>query len=186
MSSRLHSRSTFPTFAPTSPRRRIITSLILLFLVSTVIPYQFAYLVACIIQIATCTRALRLAKDTVRSSILITLLHNPVLTSQLQRSGSHYNFYNYAHSIFVLMLWILPINLPVLVVWVHNLTVHWLTPFSSHHNVLSIMPFIMLVETLTCGRMIPRLTTRYVLTIFPYAFHVVLPRQLLVLKIRKF
>lgn len=61
------------------------------------------------------------------------------------------------------MLWVLPINIPVLVVWVHNLTVHWLTPFSSHHNVLSIMPFILLVETLTGGKMIPRVTTRYAL-----------------------
>lgn len=59
------------------------------------------------------------------------------------------------------MLWVLPINIPVLVVWVHNLAVHWLTPFSSHHNVLSIMPFILLVETLTGGKMIPRVTTRY-------------------------
>lgn len=58
------------------------------------------------------------------------------------------------------MLWILPINLPILVVWVHNLAVHWLTPFSSHHNVLSIMPFILLVETLTSGKMVPRVTSR--------------------------
>jgi hypothetical protein len=60
------------------------------------------------------------------------------------------------------MLWVLPVNLPVLVVWVHNLAIHWLTPFSSHHNVLSIMPFILLVETLASGRMIPRVFTRYV------------------------
>jgi hypothetical protein len=58
------------------------------------------------------------------------------------------------------MLWILPINLPILVVWVHNLAVHWLTPFSSHHNVLSIMPFILLVETLTSGKMVPRISSR--------------------------
>jgi hypothetical protein len=60
------------------------------------------------------------------------------------------------------MLWILPINLPVLVVWIRNLSVHWLTPFSSHHNILSIMSFILLVETLSTGRMIPRVHTRYV------------------------
>ena len=63
------------------------------------------------------------------------------------------------------MLWILPINLPVLVVWVRNLAVHWLTPFSSHHNILSIMPFILLVETLSTGRMVPRVQSRlYLLT----------------------
>ncbi|MCJ1434984.1 GPI inositol deacylase [Xylographa pallens] len=134
-------RTTAAAFAAVSPRRRIITTGILLFMVSTIIPYQFAYMVACIVQIATCTRALRLAKDT--------------------RSGLHCNFYNYAHSILILMLWILPINIPVLVVWVHNLAVHWLTPFSSHHNVLSIMPFIVLVETLTGGTMIPRITTSF-------------------------
>ena len=59
------------------------------------------------------------------------------------------------------MLWVLPINIPVLLVWVHNLAVHWFTPFSSHHNVLSIMPFIMLVETLTCGKMVPRVTSNF-------------------------
>ena len=37
------------------------------------------------------------------------------------------------------------------------MTVHWLTPFSSHHNVLSILPFVLLVETLSTGKMIPRL-----------------------------
>lgn len=56
------------------------------------------------------------------------------------------------------MIWILPINLPVLVVWIHNLAVHWLTPFTSHHNIISIMPYLILVETLTSGKMIPRLS----------------------------
>lgn len=77
-----------------------------------------------------------------------------------QNSEANYNFYNYAHSILILMLWILPINLPVLVVWIRNIAVHWLTPFSSHHNILSIMPYILLVETLSTGRMIPRVQTR--------------------------
>ena len=133
-------RAASPAFAPSTPRRRVLTTGILLFLVSTVIPYQFAYLVACLVQIATCSRALRFAREA--------------------RSNTNYNFYHYAHSVFILMLWILPINLPILVVWVHNLAVHWLTPFSSHHNVLSIMPFILLVETLTSGKMIPRVTSR--------------------------
>ncbi|CAG8980316.1 hypothetical protein HYALB_00013148 [Hymenoscyphus albidus] len=133
-------RAVSPAFAPSTPRRRFLTTGILLFLVSTVIPYQFAYLVACLVQIATCSRALRFAREA--------------------RSNTNYNFYNYVHSIFILMLWILPINLPILVVWVHNLAVHWLTPFSSHHNVLSIMPFILLVETLTSGKMVPKVTSR--------------------------
>jgi pimeloyl-ACP methyl ester carboxylesterase len=53
-------------FAVTSTTQRIITTTILLFLVSTVIPYQFAFLVLCIVQIATVVRALRVAWQTVR------------------------------------------------------------------------------------------------------------------------
>jgi glycosylphosphatidylinositol deacylase len=83
-------------------------------------------------------------------------------TNLCQRSDANFNFYNYAHSILVLMLWILPINLPVLVVWIRNLAVHWLTPFSSHHNIISIVPLILLIETLSIGRMVPRIQNRYV------------------------
>ncbi|CAZ80189.1 unnamed protein product [Tuber melanosporum] len=133
-------RSITPAFSTSSPKRRIMTTLMLLFFVATLIPYQFAYMVACIVQIATCVRALKFARE--------------------NRSGTYWDFYHYAHSILIVMLWILPINLPVLAVWIHNLTVHWLTPFSSHHNLLSIMPFILLVETLTTGNMIPRIRNR--------------------------
>ncbi|TDZ28053.1 GPI inositol-deacylase [Colletotrichum spinosum] len=128
------------SFAPSSPRRRMITTAILLFLVSTFIPYQFAYLVACLVQVFTVVRALQVASEV--------------------KSGPNYDFYNYAHSILLLMLWVLPINLPILAVWIRNLAVHWLTPFSSHHNVLSIMPFILLVENLTTGKMVPRVAGR--------------------------
>ncbi|EFQ99381.1 GPI inositol-deacylase [Nannizzia gypsea CBS 118893] len=112
-----------------SARHRIVNAVILLFLVATVIPYQFA------------VQASSHARET--------------------RSGNHANLSNFAHSILLLMLWILPINIPVLIVWGHNLAVHWFTPFSSHHNVLSIMPFILLVETLTTGAMIPRVTSNF-------------------------
>ncbi|KAF2010385.1 GPI inositol-deacylase [Aaosphaeria arxii CBS 175.79] len=140
-SSRNEDGSRTPTaFAVTSTRQRVITTCVLLSLVSTVIPYHFAYVVLCIVQIATCVRGYRLARDS--------------------HLDSNYNFYNYAHSILILMIWILPINLPVLVVWVRNLAVHWLTPFSSHHNILSILPFILLVETLSTGRMVPRVQSR--------------------------
>lgn len=127
-------------FKPSSPRRRLVTTAVLLLLVTTFVPYQFAYMVACLVQLITTIRAHRIAAE---------------LPSNANRS-----FYNYAHAIFVLMLWILPINIPILVVWVRNLTVHWFTPFSSHHNVIAIMPFIVLVETFTAGKMVPRLTSR--------------------------
>ncbi|KAJ4354110.1 GPI inositol deacylase [Didymosphaeria variabile] len=145
------------TFAVSSTRQRVGTTLILLSLVSTVIPYHFAYVVLCLVQLATCVRSLRLARDTVSHHFVqfaCSIADSP------QRLDINYSFSNYTHSILNLMLWILPINLPVLVVWIRNLTVHWLTPFSSHHNILSIMPFILLVETLSTGRMIPRVRSR--------------------------
>ncbi|KAJ5647508.1 hypothetical protein N7490_003880 [Penicillium lividum] len=138
---RREDRGTLPIFSTPTPRRRVIHTIVLLVLVSTIIPYQFAYMVACIVQLATCVRAQWHAKET--------------------RSTSHLNFGNYAHSILILMLWILPINVLVLLVWAHNLVVHWFMPFSSHHNVLSIMPFLLLVETMTSGAMIPRITSRF-------------------------
>lgn len=148
------------TFAVTSPVRRVVTTSILLLLVATVIPYQFAFMVLCLVQLATCTRALRLAQETV--SLFFPLRNSPTtaILTDIQRAGSNYNFYNYTHSLLVLMLWILPINLPVLVVWIHNLAVHWLTPFSSHHNILSIMPYVLVIETMSAGHMIPRVTGR--------------------------
>ncbi|KAL8941570.1 MAG: hypothetical protein Q9216_002160 [Gyalolechia sp. 2 TL-2023] len=99
----------------------------------------------------------------ITASVLLLLLATCIRASYHVRdngSRANHNFYNYAHSILLLMLCVLPINIPVLVVWIHNLAVHWLTPFSSHHNVLSIMPFILLVETLTSGKMIPQVSTR--------------------------
>ncbi|KAI9368847.1 PGAP1-like protein-domain-containing protein [Aspergillus egyptiacus] len=133
---RREDKGCLPVFPAPSPRRRLVKMAALLVLVSTAIPYQFAYLVACIVMLATCVRANWHARET--------------------RSTAHYNFANYAHSIFILMLWVLPINILVLLVWGHNLIVHWFMPFSSHHNVLSIMPFILLVETMTTGSMVPR------------------------------
>lgn len=126
-----------PAFIPSSPRRRIVVIACLLFMVATFIPYQFAYLVACLVQLFTAMRALRIASDV--------------------GSPASFDFYNYAHSILLLMLWVLPINVPTLAVWLRNLLVQWLTPFSSHHNVFSIMPFLVLVETLSSGNMVPRM-----------------------------
>jgi len=155
------SGSTNSAFVVSSLRRRLVVTGILIVLVWTVIPYQFLFIVLCIAQLATCVRALSLARENVSLSNLQSesSIHNIAMKSNIstQHTDGAIDFHNYAHSILILMLWILPINLPTLVVWIHNLTVHWLTPFSSHHNVLSILPFVLLVETLSTGKMLPRL-----------------------------
>src|SRR5690606_14539399 len=125
--------------------------------IATFIPFQFAYLVCIIVHTATTIRSLKVAREGGFST-------SPHPATQV----SPWSFYHYCQGVLVLMVWILPINLPVLVVWIHNLAVHWLTPFSSHHNVLSIMPVILLVETLTStGKMIPRVESRFVPAPFP-------------------
>ncbi|KAF4926793.1 GPI inositol-deacylase [Colletotrichum viniferum] len=97
-------------------------------------------------------------KAEIFSPLIRQYLAQPALRIASEKSAPAYDFYHYAHSILLLMLWVLPINLPILAVWIRNLAVHWLTPFSSHHNVLSIMPFILLVENMTTGKMVPRVT----------------------------
>lgn len=135
-----HWSSRAPELFASNGWQRTITVTMLLLLVTTIIPYQFAYIVLALVQLFTCVRALRLARDT--------------------QSGNHLNFYNYTHTMLVLMLWVLPINMPVLIVWIHNLSVHWLTPFSTHHNLLAVLPLVLAVETMSTGNMAPRVPGR--------------------------
>ncbi|CAI6330795.1 unnamed protein product [Periconia digitata] len=142
------------SFAVTSPRRRILTTCILLSLVSTVIPYHFAYVVLCVAQLLTCVRSFHSAQDSKHSP------HHDANSTTLATQTS--NFSNYTHALLTLLLWLLPINLPVLVVWLRNLFVnHWLTPFSPHHNLIAITPFLLLVELHGAGIMVPRVTSAW-------------------------
>lgn len=115
--------------------RRIITTTVLLSIVATIVPYQFAYVVACIVELATCIRLQR--------------------NRQLEDMPHANKAYHYNFSLFIIMICILPISLPILAVWIRNLSVQWFTPFSSHHNVLSVAPIILLVECLTKGKIAP-------------------------------
>lgn len=67
------------------------------------------------------------------------------------------NRYHYMQTLLILLITLLPFNLPILVVWVRNLAVHWFVPFSSDHDVFAIAPFMIYVEYLTGNRkMLPR------------------------------
>lgn len=67
------------------------------------------------------------------------------------------NFRNFNISFFLIMLWILPINVPVLIVFIHNFALKWQTPFSSHHNFLAIVPIFIMIERNVSGRLPPRI-----------------------------
>ncbi|EGV60019.1 GPI inositol deacylase [Yamadazyma tenuis] len=87
--------------------------------------------------------------------VLLTIVYLPyqviyvvlTVTQLLKTLGlKNNNEINYNVIMFMMMIWILPINVPIIVVLVHNLTVNWKTSFSSHHNILSIVPIIYLVN----------------------------------------
>ncbi|ABN67442.2 lipase/thioesterase [Scheffersomyces stipitis CBS 6054] len=102
----------------TSPTKtRIVVTFLLIMMIPIYIPYQIVYIISCVIQ------AINVLKS--------------VNNSQL---------FNYQISLLILMLWILPVNIPIVIVFVHNLSVNWKTPFSSHHNLLSIVPVLLLTE----------------------------------------
>lgn len=128
--------------------RRIIGMVLVLVVIPLYMPYQFAYVVSCIIQ---------------SIQVIKTLVGDK----------PDKNMVNYHISLLMLMLWILPINVPILVVFVHNLTVNWTTPFSSHHNLLAILPVILLMERYSTRQSLPSLTdTKYRATITILAYFV--------------
>ncbi|KAI8984029.1 PGAP1-like protein-domain-containing protein [Mycotypha africana] len=125
-------------------QRRALTTVILFLAVATFIPYQFVFVVAFLVQIVTCIRAL------IRYKV-----------SSNQAGLRRLNRYNYLLSILLLFFTLLPFNLPILMVWIRNISVHWFVPFSSDHSVLAIAPFMIHVEILIGNRrMLPRQCNR--------------------------
>lgn len=105
--------------ALSSLRRKFVTTGLIACAVLFYLPYQFAYMVSFVIQAITTIKAFA------------------------QRSRS---IWNYHVSFLMMMLWVLPINVPVLIVFVHNLNIQWSTPFSSHHNFMAVAPIVALCE----------------------------------------
>ncbi|CAM0137839.1 unnamed protein product [Umbelopsis sp. WA50703] len=120
--------------------RRVITTFVLFLLVATCIPYQFAFVVAFLVHIVTCSRAMIKASK----------------ATDPTRQQKYWNRYHYLQSVLILLFTLLPLNVPVLMVWIRNLSVHWFVPFSSDHSVLAVAPFMIYVEMMTGSRMLPR------------------------------
>ncbi|KAL6951320.1 hypothetical protein ACO0OE_000555 [Hanseniaspora uvarum] len=59
-------------------------------------------------------------------------------------------------SILLLMLLIVPISVPIVVVFFHNFAVNWKTAFRSHHNFLAVLPIMGLEFSLQSNLMISR------------------------------
>ena len=125
----------------------------LLLLVLFFAPYQFAFLVIFLVHFFSTVRALLLAQDVSSPS-------TPASTKRL------WDRYHYSFATLLAMMCLLPIMALILVVWVRNLAVGWLAPFSSDHNVVNVFGFLLHVEALHSGKMIQRSKSRSVPTLF--------------------
>lgn len=122
---------------------------VLLLLVIFFAPYQFAFLVIVIVHLFSTIRCLVHAQETSSSSTSSAAV-TPAAARRL------WDRYHYAFAILVVLVTLLPINALILVVWVRNLAVGWLAPFSSDHNVLMVFGFLANVEALHSGKMLQR------------------------------
>lgn len=104
-------------------KRKFVMTVVVLVMVLFYLPYQFTYMISFLIQAINCLK---------------------VLWNRSPISLWHFNI-----SMLLIMLWVLPINVPVLVVFIHNMALRWTTPFSSHHNFLAVAPILILVELLS-------------------------------------
>lgn len=127
----------------------------LMLLVTFFAPYQFAFLVTFIIQFLTTVKSLLVARD-------------PSSSSRQASKTRLWDQHNYHFTILFVMLCLLPINALILVVWVRNLAVGWLAPFSSDHNVLSVLGFLLNVEALHSGKTLGRTENSSVFSSIPF------------------
>lgn len=164
----------FPKFNHFSTQRKTLSILSLLLLVLIYLPYQFAFIVCVLTQSLSTINAFisypTLEGQNLEGSTKSTFKKNE-MNADTRSSNSNdldalncskkalilrENFKNFNLSFTILMLWLIPINVPVLVVWIHNISLKWRTPFSSHHNILAVLPIIILTQILNQGYMIPR------------------------------
>lgn len=125
--------------------RRSIGVVVLTILVLLYLPYQFAYIVAFIAHVVGVLRLSVHNGRVVETKCMDAEDELQKLNTRASKSQMNFNI-----TMLLLLLWILPIQVPILIVWIHNLSLRWTTPFSSHHNVLAIFPIILVV--LACNR----------------------------------
>lgn len=117
---------------------RLCSSFILIMLVLFYMPFQLAFVVMTVVQLGVCIR--------------LTLYH------EIEQTKEYTNLRNYNFSIMILSLFISAINFPVIIVFMHNVAIKWETPFHANHNVLAVLPIILLITANSEFR-IPRFST---------------------------
>jgi glycosylphosphatidylinositol deacylase len=124
------------------PIQRILTILSLSLLVVIFVPHQFVYLLLTLVHLHTTARSLLLARS-----------HHP---NHLQWSR-----YRYFLTVLVMLVWLLPSNGPILLVWLRNLQAGYYAPFSDR-NVFSVGGLLLWSEAVHADTMLPRTNSRCV------------------------
>ena len=110
-------------------RKRIVACFLLIIAVTFYVPYQLAYIIATLIQAGTCIRI---------------VYHSRKFGTIRKREYA--SLENYNISLLILFLIVAIINIPVIIVFMHNLGIKYETTFRSHHNFIAVAPIILLVS----------------------------------------
>ncbi|SCU78227.1 LAFA_0A05600g1_1 [Lachancea sp. 'fantastica'] len=117
--------------------RQALGLLIIIVSVIFYIPYQFAFVVLTIVQTLHCLKLAARPKGSKNADLA-----------------------NFNNSMLMLMLFLVPINAPIVVVFMRNFAIKWQTPFRSHHNFLAVLPIVLLIESNARSRMPRRLSSK--------------------------
>ncbi|ANB11427.1 Bst1p [Sugiyamaella lignohabitans] len=150
---------TLSTTKPQRRRRTIITSIVSLF-VLFFIPYQIAFLAVFLRQLVNAGSSLRKIKLGSKQNNNNNNGDNSTINSILSTIRLNNNLYNFNMTIAIMFLWVSIINTPLLVIWIHNLSLQWSIAFSSRNNILAVLPSILLVQENASGSMLPRMSGR--------------------------
>lgn len=120
----------------------------MLLAVATLIPFQGAVLILYLVH-ALSTLAASPVDRFRDSSGARPAAHTPSTLAPDAATASRANLYA---SVLGLLLWLLPVNAPVLVVWVRDLLANWRQPFVGDHNVLRVVGVVAVVVACEGGR----------------------------------
>ena len=147
-------------------RGTVISMALVLALIFLFVPWQVAFLGCWITQLFNCHAT---SRPKSYPGPVPTLASTPVRgqdgrapdedDSLAEPSSNHTlqptfaNAYNQNTHMLLLMTWLLPLTAPVLAVWVRTIqTAGYTTPFNGDHNVLKVVPVLVLVDLFGRGR----------------------------------
>ena len=155
-------------------KRNVVSMTLILTLVAFFIPHQVAFITAYFILLWACSTSplpiQTLASDEPVALRTISSTSAPLSSSAIPItstfSASQRSTQNINQHLLLLQMFLLPLEVPVLVVWIRTLaTAGYTAPFDGDHNVFMIVFWLLLVEMCSSGVEWRRSRWRYV--IFP-------------------